>query len=105
MTTAKTSRRHAWRNLLPGRGDYELLRYTWRGDLTAGITVGIVALPLALAFGERTLTAEKYDDGTLDWIESQPDGEVIRHDREPGTTLPARVMMSLLGLLPIEWLL
>lgn len=51
MTTAKTSRRHAWRNLLPGRGDYELLRYTWRGDLTAGITVGIVALPLALAFG------------------------------------------------------
>lgn len=45
------------------------------------------------------------DDGTLDWTESQPDGEVIRHDREPGTNLAARVMMSLLGLLPIEWLL
>ncbi len=27
------------------------MRRTWRGDLLAGITVGIVALPLALAFG------------------------------------------------------
>lgn len=51
MTGGTTSRWQTWRNLLPGRSDYELLRYTWRGDLTAGITVGIVALPLALAFG------------------------------------------------------
>ena len=27
------------------------MRRTWRGDLLAGVTVGIVALPLALAFG------------------------------------------------------
>lgn len=37
--------------LLPGRRDYRSLGRTWRGDLLAGVTVGIVALPLALAFG------------------------------------------------------
>ncbi|QIM17272.1 SulP family inorganic anion transporter [Leucobacter insecticola] len=37
--------------LLPSRRDYAGLRHTWRGDVIAGITVGIVALPLALAFG------------------------------------------------------
>ncbi|TAL40653.1 MAG: SulP family inorganic anion transporter [Salinibacterium sp.] len=39
------------RPLLPGIRDYRPIRGTWRGDLLAGITVGIVALPLALAFG------------------------------------------------------
>jgi SulP family sulfate permease len=36
---------------LPSRQDYAGLGKTWRTDLLAGITVGIVALPLALAFG------------------------------------------------------
>lgn len=36
---------------LPSRQDYAGLAATWRTDLLAGITVGIVALPLALAFG------------------------------------------------------
>ena len=36
---------------MPSRRDYELLRSAWKTDLFAGITVGIVALPLALAFG------------------------------------------------------
>lgn len=39
------------RGLLPTRRDYRGLRASWRNDLIAGITVGIVALPLALAFG------------------------------------------------------
>lgn len=37
--------------LLPGRRDLEPMRDSWRGDVLAGVTVGIVALPLALAFG------------------------------------------------------
>jgi SulP family sulfate permease len=37
--------------LLPGARDYRDIPRTWRGDLVAGVTVGIVALPLALAFG------------------------------------------------------
>lgn len=41
----------AARSLLPHRSDCASLRRTWRGDLLAGLTVGIVALPLALAFG------------------------------------------------------
>lgn len=38
-------------SLLPQASDYRDLPRTWRGDLLAGATVGIVALPLALAFG------------------------------------------------------
>lgn len=37
--------------LLPHRDDYAGLRSSWRVDVLAGITVGVVALPLALAFG------------------------------------------------------
>lgn len=40
-----------WRMLLPSRRDYRHLRQTWKADVVAGLTVGIVALPLALAFG------------------------------------------------------
>lgn len=39
------------RAMLPGREDYRGVNRTWRGDLLAGVTVGIVALPLALGFG------------------------------------------------------
>lgn len=39
------------RLLLPSREDYSGLAGSWRGDLIAGVTVGVVALPLALAFG------------------------------------------------------
>lgn len=42
------------RELLPARADYRELRRTWRGDVMAGVTVAIVALPLALAFGITT---------------------------------------------------
>src|SRR5690606_11812483 len=44
----------SWRSaltLLPAASDYRDLRRTWKGDLIAGVTVAIVALPLALAFG------------------------------------------------------
>ncbi len=39
------------KGLWPHRADYRELPRTWRGDLVAGLTVGIVALPLALGFG------------------------------------------------------
>ena len=45
------SARTSLRALLPAAADYRPMRRTWRGDLLAGVTVGIVALPLALAFG------------------------------------------------------
>ncbi|CAN3131477.1 SulP family inorganic anion transporter [Mycobacterium sp. smrl_JER01] len=37
--------------LLPHRRDYAQLPRSWRRDVLAGVTVGVVALPLALAFG------------------------------------------------------
>ena len=42
------------RALLPRRSDYAGLRRSWRTDVVAGVTVGVVALPLALAFGITT---------------------------------------------------
>jgi SulP family sulfate permease len=50
MHTIRRGGRHL-RRLLPGGRDYAELRSSWLGDLTAGVTVAIVALPLALAFG------------------------------------------------------
>jgi SulP family sulfate permease len=38
-------------SLAPRSSDYVPMRRTWRRDLLAGVTVGIVALPLALGFG------------------------------------------------------
>lgn len=45
------------RGLLPAREDWAPVRTSWRLDLTGGLTVGIVALPLALAFGEAVRAA------------------------------------------------
>ncbi|WP_407703319.1 SulP family inorganic anion transporter [Tessaracoccus antarcticus] len=39
------------RGLLPAKDDYRSLPRSWKRDIAAGFTVGIVALPLALAFG------------------------------------------------------
>lgn len=44
-------------------------------------------------------------DGTLAWEEARADGEVVRHNHEPGATPLSRLVLSLLGFLPIEWLL
>ncbi|NYE20200.1 SulP family inorganic anion transporter [Microbacterium immunditiarum] len=47
-------------SLLPSPDDYRPAKRTWRRDLIAGVTVGIVALPLALGFGVSSgLTAEQ----------------------------------------------
>lgn len=49
--TAASAHLGALRSLLPRASDYGGLGRSWRADLVAGVTVGIVALPLALAFG------------------------------------------------------
>ena len=46
-----TTRLVDMKNLWPSPADYVELPRSWRKDLVAGITVGIVALPLALGFG------------------------------------------------------
>ncbi len=40
-----------WRSLLPSAADVAPMRRSWRRDLQAGVTVAVVALPLALGFG------------------------------------------------------
>ena len=44
------------------------------------------------------------DTGQLYWI-GRRDGEVVRHDTEPGTSAWLRAAVWFLSLLPIEWLL
>ncbi|WP_371658429.1 SulP family inorganic anion transporter [Streptomyces sp. NBC_00280] len=51
MTSAFTRLRGRFAALLPGRGDLAEMRRGPRRDLLAGLTVAIVALPLALGFG------------------------------------------------------
>lgn len=46
-----SSARLRLRALAPRRADYADLPRSWRGDLLAGLTVAVVALPLALGFG------------------------------------------------------
>jgi len=44
------------------------------------------------------------DNGRLYWLE-QRNGQTLRHDTEPGTTIWQRAGVYLMSLLPIEWLL
>ncbi|MEU8025219.1 SulP family inorganic anion transporter [Micromonospora haikouensis] len=50
-TSAAVAVRERVLGLLPGRADWHAVRRSPRRDLLAGLTVAIVALPLALAFG------------------------------------------------------
>ena len=51
-TARNGARAWAWiGSLLPQRSDYAGLRRSWPRDLLAGVTVAVVALPLALGFG------------------------------------------------------
>ncbi|MFZ3468342.1 SulP family inorganic anion transporter [Streptomyces sp. 4.24] len=51
MNTVLTAALDRVRSLMPARTDFALMRRNPRGDLLAGLTVAIVALPLALGFG------------------------------------------------------
>lgn len=54
MATINKVQMNRFTELLPRRSDYVRARHGWKADLVAGVTVGIVALPLALAFGITT---------------------------------------------------
>ena len=63
---------------------------------------------ISQAFADR-IPAQAYQvlltpAGALQWIETK-DGQIVRHDVEPGTTWYTRTMTWLLSHLPIEWLL
>lgn len=47
----------------------------------------------------------KTPGGKLQWETTGPDGARIVTDTEPGTTLRQRIVLVLIGLLPIEWLM
>ena len=49
---------------------------------------------------EVTLT----EDGELQW-NGQVDGEIVRHDEEPGAGFWRRTGAAFIGLLPIDWML
>ena len=68
-----------------------------------------MAQSLADAFAE-TFPAASYrprlaGDGALVWEATASDGTPVLHKEEPGSTLLSRLLLSVLGLLPIEWLL
>jgi putative cardiolipin synthase len=44
------------------------------------------------------------DKGQIYWIERR-EGELVRHDREPGTSVWQRTLVRFLSVLPIEWAL
>src|SRR5690606_8204881 len=64
---------------------------------------------LAAAFSKRfplvSYVPALNADGAMEWYEAGPAGTQIRHQAEPGTTALSRLILWLLGLLPIEWLL
>jgi cardiolipin synthase C len=68
----------------------------------------ILAGSLSRAFSERFLAASyipALSGGEVVWQEIAADGSVVRHGQEPETSFFSRLSLTLLGLLPIEWLL
>jgi putative cardiolipin synthase len=68
-----------------------------------------LARSLATAFSERfpllSNVPELTGEGTIVWDEVGADGTQIRHQTEPGTNPVSRLLLWVLGRLPIEWLL
>ena len=68
----------------------------------------VLAQSIAGTFAQN-MPASAYEvrlapDGTLRWVEHVGTAEIV-HDREPGTTFWKRLGVSLMSVLPIEWLL
>jgi putative cardiolipin synthase len=68
----------------------------------------VLARRIFAAFDER-MPAEAYEvrlspEGQLYWLERRGKA-VVRHDVEPGTSLGERAIVSVMSMLPIDWLL
>ena len=63
-----------------------------------------IASGLANRFPERCYQVELRTDGRLEWIEPREDRKIVHH-HEPNAPWWRRAAVSLLALLPIEWLL
>lgn len=59
----------------------------------------------AVEFPQRSYRPVMTDGGSLAWAETLANGKTLHHTTEPGTTLWSRLVVRVLGLLPIEWLL
>jgi len=68
------------------------------------VLAGRLATLFDTAIPAETYAVRLNDSGKLQWTE-QTDGQTVRHDTEPGTTLWQRLAVWFLSLLPIEPLL
>lgn len=44
-------------------------------------------------------------DDRMMWLETEPSGKVLTWQQEPGATLFQQVTLTVMGVLPIEWML
>ena len=65
---------------------------------------GAIADAIDGRLAARAYQVRLTDTGTLQWVD-QVGGKQVVHDVEPGTTLWQRFGVSLMSLLPLEWLL
>lgn len=64
----------------------------------------LIADSMARSMSLQAYRVRLAEDGALQWVE-QIGGNELVHDVEPGTTVWKRLGVSLLSMLPIEWLL
>lgn len=97
------------RRIFIGSFNFDPRSFALNTEMGVLIDSPALAAGLARAFSEifpdRSYRPILLDDGSLVWAETSVAGGVVLHHDEPGTTLLTRRMLSLLGWLPIEWLL
>lgn len=65
---------------------------------------GLIATAFRTTVPVNAYRVRLSESGKVQWL-GRRDGETVRYDVEPGTSLRQRAAVSLLSLLPIEWLL
>ena len=66
---------------------------------------GALADAFETEFPQRSFIPTLTGDGSLVWDEATGNGQATRHLAEPGTNILSRLLVRIMGLLPIEWLL